>query len=267
MFGLLALAKDGNRINVDYTKSLFEIYKDVLKLYSDDKDMFQFSHELQAMLPTIVDSNAVVENEELIWLPGMMDGVLQGPGGGLRATLSFTPEKLVPDSWELDTSTEERRFTYAQNITFKMIVNSEKERTVRVSLRDDDLDHLSGSLISRGSMVLDNENSQLVRAQINTDHVYFYAPVSARIGDMICMFEKCSIGLILREDPDPDVLRLVGRAYLKDEGWRRDFPNWATRKFEDEGKKTQDKVSTSKRSRKVVQVKLDYLTLQRLSAP
>ena len=245
---------------------MFEIYKDVLKLYSDDIDIFQFSHDFQSMLPTIVD-HPVVGNEESILLPGLMDGVLQGPGGGLRTTLSFTPEKLVPDSWEQESSAEERRFTYAQNITFKMIVNGEKEKTVKVSLRDDDLGHLTGSLIPRGRMVLDNEHCQLVRAQINTDHVYFYAPVSARIGDMICMFEKSSIALILREDPDPDVLRLVGRAYLKDEGWRRDFPTWASSSFEDEGNKTQDKVPTSERSKKIVQVMLDYATLQRLSAP
>jgi len=29
IFGLLALAKDGNQISIDYSKSFFEVYKDV----------------------------------------------------------------------------------------------------------------------------------------------------------------------------------------------------------------------------------------------
>jgi Heterokaryon incompatibility protein (HET) len=89
IYGLLAITSDGDRIVVDYSKSLSTVYRDVCSLYANSSILFTFSQELQWWLNHREQINLGAQDQDSIWVHGVMNGEIESLSEASVPIVSF----------------------------------------------------------------------------------------------------------------------------------------------------------------------------------
>ncbi|TVY89924.1 Heterokaryon incompatibility protein 6,OR allele [Lachnellula willkommii] len=218
IYGLLGLALDcqNQELVVDYSKSLFEVYKDVVTFYSKSHSSLQspfiphvvrFSQLLQRIFGSLYELEEAAArhlketNGDLELIKAR--GIIMGNVSRLKRFLNPGQEA---GSTSTDTGTSssefldlmERVITIDPNVSNAFHVNTKEQREARAQIDTSQT----------------QEHSRFLNFKLETGRAGII-PANARKGDVICQFLGCDICAVLRRSADCPRYSVVGRAMVQ----------------------------------------------------
>ncbi|RFU27969.1 hypothetical protein B7463_g8359, partial [Scytalidium lignicola] len=205
IYALISLASDCRDILIaDYSKSLAEVYKDVLNLYRNNVGLFSFSCFLQNNLWKKAEAiKLTAQDTDAVWICGMFYG-----------SVLLIDDKREFSNNELAPKNVIAGFTTSQDLERceNDAVSMNNYGSFQFMSRDLSMHHIEiGSSFWNEQQPLNFDNlvntsgtdlrENIVSYWFKTgDNLYGFAPTQARDGDLVLRFPYSKVALIFREN-------------------------------------------------------------------
>ncbi|TVY34191.1 Heterokaryon incompatibility protein 6,OR allele [Lachnellula subtilissima] len=219
IYGLLGLALDcqDEELVVDYSKSLFEVYKDVVYFYSKFyfvPDVVRFSQLLQRIFGSMYELDEAAGRH--LRTSGALEliktrGVILGTVSRLRKQPDLGREA---GSTSTDAANSSSEFLDLMERVLTITANASKafHREVSFDIFDTKEQREAAAQIDTGCKT--QENSGFLNFKLETGRAGIIS-ANARKGDVVCQFLGCDICAVLRRSADSPTYSVVGRAMIQ----------------------------------------------------